>query len=203
MFHLIYSLMFSDNKDARIWENVVESTLFQDDVLPMTYYKPFKYSWFYLKENVPGLNLEEYIDRFYYSERYFNASQFDQVLVSHPEYHRMKCFLNQKVMVFPVVFQTFNNLMNMNFIFNDEKLIIQYHPEFKCRRSNGMPSAMQKLPSKLMRYEGWEVLDLAEKEFNNWNRDDKINNVKGWLLEARAKQAEKGVCPKEINAKPL
>ena len=66
-----------------------------------------------------------------------------------------------------------------------------------------MPSALMKLPSKLMRYEGWEVLDLAEKEFEDWERNVKIENLKGWLIEARARQVEKGVCSKEINPTPL
>jgi len=45
----------------------------------------------------------------------------------------------------------------------------------------------------LLKHEGWEILELSEHEFNEWTRDDKIENVKGWLKEAKAKQVEKGL----------
>jgi len=75
--NLIYYLMFRDNTDEKVWSHVIESTLFQDDVLPITYYKPFKFSRFYLMHKLPQLNIEDYVDRFYYAERYFNQVQFD------------------------------------------------------------------------------------------------------------------------------
>jgi poly-D-alanine transfer protein DltD len=52
---------------------------------------------------------------------------------------------------------------------------------------------MQKLPGKILRQQGWEVLDLSEKEFNSWFQDDKVSNVKGWLKEAKARQIKKGI----------
>mmetsp|Transcript_8571 Transcript_8571/g.14460 ORF Transcript_8571/g.14460 Transcript_8571/m.14460 type:complete len:306 (+) Transcript_8571:891-1808(+) len=74
LFNLNYYLMFSDNVDKRIWEHLVESTLYQDDVLPMYFYKAFKYSRFYLEHHFPEWDVSEYIDRFYFAERYFNQS---------------------------------------------------------------------------------------------------------------------------------
>jgi hypothetical protein len=44
---------------------------------------------------------------------------------------------------------------------------------------------MQKLPSKILKLEGWEVLDLSEKEFNDWLTPDKATNIKAWLKEAK------------------
>jgi len=52
---------------------------------------------------------------------------------------------------------------------------------------------MQKLPGKLLKLRQWEVLDLAEKDFRDWTTDDKIGNLKGWLLEAKQRQIKKGV----------
>jgi len=46
---------------------------------------------------------------------------------------------------------------------------------------------MQKLTSKLLRYEGWEVLDLSQKDFKNWEKNEKVSNLKEWLLAAKAK----------------
>jgi len=33
---------------------------------------------------------------------------------------------------------------------------------------------MQKLPSKLLKLEGWEILDLTENEFKNWTYEERI-----------------------------
>jgi hypothetical protein len=55
---------------------------------------------------------------------------------------------------------------------------------------------MQKLPSKIMKLEGWEILNLTEKEFKNWTYEERIDQIKGWLRAARERQIAKGVLPK-------
>lgn len=50
------------------------------------------------------------------------------------------------------------------------------------------------MPSKLLKYQDWEILDITEQEFADWTRDEKINNLKGWLKEAYERQIQKGVC---------
>lgn len=57
---------------------------------------------------------------------------------------------------------------------------------------------MQKLASKVLKLEGWEILDLTEREFNDWTYDERINNIKGWLKEAKNRQVKKGI----MEAKP-
>jgi hypothetical protein len=70
--NLIYYLMFRDNTDEKVWRHVIECTLSQDEVLPITYYKPFKFSRFFLMHKLPQIDLQDYVDKFYYAERYFN-----------------------------------------------------------------------------------------------------------------------------------
>ena len=57
---------------------------------------------------------------------------------------------------------------------------------------------MQKLSAKVLKYEGWEVLDLAEREYKNWTFDERVRNVQGWLREAKERQIKKGI----MDAKP-
>lgn len=52
---------------------------------------------------------------------------------------------------------------------------------------------MQRLSQKVLKHEGWEILDLTEREFNAWTFDQRIDNVKGWLKEAKARQVKKGI----------
>ena len=72
--NLIYFMMFRTNTNEKIWKSIIDATLDQDDILPMNCYKPYKFSKFYLEHHFPEWNLEDYVDRFFYSERYFNQS---------------------------------------------------------------------------------------------------------------------------------
>jgi len=105
----------------------------------------------------------------------------------------MKSFLNQKCLVYPIAFMTLENLFNLHYVFYDQKIAIQYHLTKMCPPFTKQPSEMQKLPSKLLRSQGWEILDLSEEQFKDWQRDEKVSEVKGWLTEAKQRQIEKGV----------
>ena len=48
-----------------------------------------------------------------------------------------------------------------------------------------------------MNLEGWEVLNLNESEFKEWDYNDRLDNIKGWLRQAKQRQIDKGVLPKE------
>ena len=48
-----------------------------------------------------------------------------------------------------------------------------------------------------MKYEGWEVYELSEQDFSVWTRDEKISNIKGWLKEAKLRQAATGLIDAE------
>jgi hypothetical protein len=42
----------------------------------------------------------------------------------------------------------------------------------------------------MMKHQGWEILELSEKEFNSWETHNKVNNIKSWLKEAKERQAK-------------
>jgi len=193
MHNLIYYMMFRDNTSKKVWAHIIESTLQQDDILPIVYYKPFKYSRFFLQAHFPEWDISDFVDRFWYAEQYFNQVQLDDYLTSDFKYFEMKCFLNQKCLVYPIVFMTEHNLFNLHYVFYDQKIAINYHLEKMCRPFVKQPSELQKLPAKLLKHEGWEVLDLSEHDFKNWKHDEKIANVKGWLKEAKERQIAKGI----------
>jgi len=119
LHNVLYYMMFRGNTNKKIWANIIESTLFQDDTLPIVYYKPFKFSKTFLKAHFPEWDIGEYIDRFYYAEQYFNQVQLDDYLTSDRKYFEMKCFLNQKCLVYPIVFMTLENLYNLHYVFHD------------------------------------------------------------------------------------
>lgn len=44
-----------------------------------------------------------------------------------------------------------------------------------------------------MKYEGWEMLDISETEFNEMESGYRDNFFRSWLKSAKAKQIEKGI----------
>ena len=105
----------------------------------------------------------------------------------------IKAYLNQKILVYPIFFMTLHNLLNMHFVFDDQKICIQYHLKDWGMPFTKQPSEKQKLTSKLLRYEGWEVLDLSQVDFKNWETEERLTNIKEWLLPAKSKQVERGL----------
>jgi hypothetical protein len=74
----------------------------------------------------------------------------------------------------------------MHYVFNDQKIAINFHLEkFTPSERPDKVTEMQKLSAKVLKQEGWEVLDLAEKEFKSWTYDQRIQNIQGWLREAK------------------
>jgi len=66
--NMIYYMMFRNNTNSKIWDAIIESTLAQDETLPIVYYKPFKYSRFFLKAHFKDKDISEYVDKFYYAD---------------------------------------------------------------------------------------------------------------------------------------
>ncbi len=65
---------------------------------------------------------------------------------------------------------TMHNLFTLHYVFMEHKIGIQFHLEKLCQ-PNKKASEMQKLPTKVLKLQGWEILDLTESEFKNWTYD--------------------------------
>ena len=48
-----------------------------------------------------------------------------------------------------------------------------------------------------MKYENWEILDLAEHDFEEMKWADKDSYIRQWLISTRDKQLEKGILRKD------
>lgn len=202
LFNAFYYLLFTDNANKALWQKLVDATVANPNILPITYYRPFKAAKLFLKNNFKEgeiKNLDDFIDKHWHAERYFNVYKLEEYIEQDKAYYQMKAFLNGRCFVYPISFMTLHNLFLMHFVFNEQKIAINFHLEkFTPSESSTKPTEMQKLSAKLLKLEGWEVLDLAEGEFKTWTYDQRIQNVTGWLKEAKERQVKKGI----IDAKP-
>jgi len=81
----------------------------------------------------------------------------------------------------------------LNFVWEDKKIAINYFLSCQLPDENKKPTEMQKLASKVLKYEGWEILDLTEREFKNWTYHERVQNIVGWVKEAKQRQIKKGI----------
>lgn len=86
LFNTIYYLLFRDNGDRKLWNRIIKTTIDNPDILPIIYYRPFKASYVYLKNRYPDIEKEEdfedYLHKFWYAERYFNALRLEEYMNS-------------------------------------------------------------------------------------------------------------------------
>lgn len=141
--------------------------------------------------------MEEFSDKFFHAEKYWNVIKQEDYFESDAAYMQFKAFMHAQCFVYPLAFCTQHNLFMLHFVFGDYKIAVNYHLKKLCKREDYQPSEMQKLPQKLMKLEGWEVWDLSEQDFEAWTLDERIDNVKNWLKEAKQRQIEKGIVPAE------
>lgn len=78
----------------------------------------------------------------------------------------------------------------------DQKIAINYYIEEELLPNEKRISGKHKLYSKLLSYEGWEILDTTAIEHDNMNLQEKINFYRGWIIAAKNKQIDKGILPK-------
>ena len=60
MFNVVYYLLFRENSNRELWEQVVKVTVDNQEYLPLIYYRPFKASYFYLKGKFPDMDLIDF-----------------------------------------------------------------------------------------------------------------------------------------------
>ena len=191
LFNVIYYLLFKENANKHLWQRVITTTLKIEAVLPIIYYRPFKAAKYYLNGKFPELETDEdFIDfqhKFWYPERYYNAISQERYLHDHNEdYFKFKGFLNARCFLYPISFQTLHNLFTLHYVFNDQKIAINYHLSKLVPWEKQMePTEMQKIPGKVLKQHGWEVLDITEAYFKDRTLHQRIDLIQGWVREAK------------------
>ena len=142
-------------------------------------------------------HLRDYQDMFFNAEQYFSAVKNEDHYNSDQKYADFKAFLTGRCLVYPIHFQTVHNLFTLHYVFNEPKIAINFHLEKFLKPENHKVSEMQKLSAKVLKHEGWEILDIGEKEFESWTYYERVDNIKGWISAAKERQIEKGIIPRD------
>ena len=194
--NILYYLMINNNKDEKLWTRLVTNTLENEGYIPIRQYAPFKLSKFYLKHHFPKMDIRDYVDKFFYPERYYNAILDQNLLLSSSLKMEFSNFLYLHLHLVPVHYITLHNLFTLRHWFMDQKIAINYYIEEELLPNEKRISGKHKLYSKLLSYEGWEILDTTAIEHDKMNLQEKINFYRGWIIAAKNKQIDKGILPK-------
>ena len=90
----------------------------------------------YLRHHYPEMDLEDYVDKFYHAEKYFNVIKMEDYFESDPEYMAFKAFLQAHCYVYPTQFCTYHNLFLLHFVFHEYKIAINFHLDKFTKRED-------------------------------------------------------------------
>ncbi len=65
---MYYMLMKDKAEYEEMWKGAVERTIAFEDIIPLYYYRAYKYAFVYLKNKYPSVDLLPLQDRFFYAE---------------------------------------------------------------------------------------------------------------------------------------
>lgn len=111
--NVLYYLMINNNKDEKLWTRLVTNTLENEGYIPIRQYAPFKLSKFYLKHHFPKIDIRDYVDKFFYPERYYNAILDQNLLLNSSLKMEFSNFLYLHLHLVPVHYITLHNLFTL------------------------------------------------------------------------------------------
>lgn len=195
--NILYYMMFTDTLDPELWLKIVDSAIEHGDnvTLPANALYPFKYAKHYIAYNFPLWNIDHFSDLYWHAESYNSTNDADFFGLNTKERKDFKAYLCNRMLVLPMVNLTMHNLIVLNFVFPKYKIALQYFENHKTLSETKKASARQKLGSKIMRYQGWKVLDVTEEGFHGMGYRDQF--FKDWIATARDEQIVAGVIDKK------
>lgn len=138
-------------------------------MLPLIYYQPFKAAHLYLSSVFPETNHDNFGHKLFYAEQYWNViHDNDKKYAETTEHQDFSTFLMSKCLVFPVPYVPIHNFFVLHFAFRDYKIAINYHLTRMSKPFDSKASQRQRLANIVLKQEGWEIWDLTEKEFSEW-----------------------------------
>lgn len=195
--NLLYYAMFTDNTDEAIWTKIIQNNLQNDAFIPVTHYTPFKMSKFYLRHHFPDLDISDYYSKFFYPERYFNTNIRDNKVAMDQSKVDFIQYLVGNFFLYSVDYVPFHNLFLLHHCFMDQKIAINFFANHEMLPQEHRISARQKLDGKIMGYEGWEVLNVTQKEHESMIREERNEFYRAWITTAKERQYEKGIMSRD------
>lgn len=98
-----------------------------------------------------------------------------------------------RLFTIPVNYVIFHNLFLLRHCYPAKKIAINYFTPNELMVSEKRITAADKLDSKIMSYEGWEVLNITHDESREMLIADRDKFYRDWLSSAKDKQIKKGV----------
>jgi hypothetical protein len=208
-YHILHNItwhyLFTENKNLEQWSALFKKFNQIEGRLPIFYYRPFKIAAYYLEnafkieELVSKIGEENYYDfkdRFYDPEQIYDYVKYEKLFDKYPEFASLKAMLNGRLILFPVSHLVLENMFIVHNSWEHKKMGINVWLERDLVPKSSPPRVNRQalVHSKILKYDGWEILDVNWEEFMNLggqNQRDKF--LHEWYYATCKKQEEKGI----------
>jgi hypothetical protein len=206
LHNIFWHFLFIENKNLEQWRVVLKKFNEIEGRPPIYYYRPFKIAGYFLQNAFPedklanalgDENLVDFFDRFYDPEQVYDYVKYENLFFKHSEYSNFRDMLNARLFLFPVPFMVLENTFIIHMCWENRKIGINIWLERHLVPKTNGPRRVNKqhlVHSKMLKYQGWEILDLTWDDFMNISgqieRDKFLHN---WVLSTSKEQEKKGV----------
>jgi len=187
-----YYLLILEHKNEDLWKSFIQRTINIPKPLPIIYYNPFKLCMFYLLHAKPQWEIDFFNQKLWWAERLKVAGVKENVFFDHEEYQNFLRILSTFKLE-QTVFYTFENTFQVHYAYPEMKIGIMLYLDKDMVPGTMRINESRLIPSKVLKLQGWEILDISYTQFIEMGRDNAIKYLKEWLTLASDIQVEKGI----------
>jgi hypothetical protein len=191
------------------WRELLKKFNELEGRLPIYYYRPFKIAEYFISKGftreqwhiIGEDNLYDFKDRFWDPEQIYDYVKYEKLFHQDTEYSNLKAMVNGRLILFPLTHFVYKNLFMMHLCFEKRKIgVNMWIDRHKISKSSPVRVNQQcYVHSKMLKYEGWEVLDIIYEDFVNMGtQQDRDKFLHDWYHTASRKQEQKGVFKLDI-----
>jgi hypothetical protein len=207
-YHTIHNItwhyLFTENKNVDQWRELLKRYNLLEGKLPIYYYRPFKIAGYYLNyafnekeiELIGDENIFDFKDRFFDPEQIYDYVKYENLASQNPEYGNIKAMMNGRLLLFPIPHFVHKNLFMTHLCWEKRKMGINvWIQRDQVPKSSPIRINQQcYLHSKMMKYEGWEILDIIWEDFVNMGGQiERDKYLHDWFYNTTNKQVQKGI----------
>ena len=203
--NLLWHMLFTENKDINLWQSLILRYNSLEGRLPIYYYRPYKLAGYFLdnvfneaeQEKIGLQQIFDFKDRFYDPEQIYDYVKYEKLVDKHPEYLNFKGLINGRLMLFPLGHVVFDNMFLVHNSWEHQKMGINlWLNRDQIPKVNGANRVNRQcnLHSKLLKYQGWEILDVIWEDYMSLGTQEKRDKfIYDWYHSTSLKQEKKGI----------
>jgi len=184
------------SEDKQLWQQMIDNYNIIEGKLPVFYYRPFRIAMFYLEHKLPNTILDDFKDRFFGAEQYYNYVKNEELYEKDERNVHFKGILNKRLVIFPVPYVVYENMFMIHYTVEHRKIGFNlfFEKDYVWKSNPVRITKLAEIHSKMMRLDGWELLDISwDKYVSLGKQEARDKYIEDWYNQATEIQKEKGI----------